>query len=76
MENELVSMAQQFTGLPMEDLIGGPLNAAAKANAAMALTQTRFLIETCFDKIETKRVCHREWTDGRENRHVLQAHHD
>lgn len=55
MENELVSMAQQFTGLPMEDLIGGPLNAAAKANAAMALTQTRFLIETCFDKIETKR---------------------
>lgn len=32
-------MAQQFTGLPMEDLIGGPLNASAKANAAMALTQ-------------------------------------
>ena len=31
------------------------MNAAAKANAAMALTQTRFLIETCFDKIETKR---------------------
>ena len=29
-------MAQQFTGLPMEDLIGGPLNASAKANAAMA----------------------------------------
>ena len=26
-------MAQQFTGLPMEDLIGGPLNASAKANA-------------------------------------------
>lgn len=44
----LVSLAQQFSGLPMEDLIGGPLNAAAKANAAMALTQTRFLLETCF----------------------------
>lgn len=29
-------MAQQFTGLPMEDLIGCPLNASAKANAAMA----------------------------------------
>lgn len=54
MEKELVSMAQQFTGLPMEDLIGGPLNAAAKANAAMALTQTRFLMETCFNKIEEK----------------------
>lgn len=54
MEKELVSMAQQFTGLPMEDLIGGPLNAAAKANATMALTQTRFLMETCFGKIESQ----------------------
>lgn len=54
MQNELLSMAQQFSGLPMEDLIGGPLNAAAKANAAMALTQTRFMMETCFDTITTK----------------------
>jgi hypothetical protein len=54
MEKELVSMAQQFTGLPMEDLIGAPLNAAAKANAAMALTQTRFLMETCFNTVEVK----------------------
>jgi hypothetical protein len=46
----LVSLAQQFSELPMEDLIGGPLNATAKANAAMALTQTRFLLETCFSK--------------------------
>lgn len=53
MTNELVSMAQQFTGLPMEDLIGGPLNAAAKANAAMALTQTKFLLETCFTTVES-----------------------
>ena len=45
-------MAQQFTGLPMEDLIGGPLNASAKANAAMALTQTKFLLETCFNRVE------------------------
>lgn len=48
MSQELVSMAQAFTGLPMEDLIGGPLNAAAKANAAMALTQTKFMLDTCF----------------------------
>jgi len=54
MEKELVSMAQQFTGLPMEDLIGGPLNAAAKANASMALTQTRFLMETCFERVGTE----------------------
>ena len=33
-DNALVSMAQQFTGLPMDALIGAPLNAAADANAA------------------------------------------
>jgi len=48
MENELVSMAQQFTGLPMNALIGAPLNAAAEANAAMAVTQTKFILDTCF----------------------------
>lgn len=50
MDTNLLSMAQQFSGLPMESLIGGPLNAAAKANSAMALTQTRFMLETCFNK--------------------------
>lgn len=49
-DQALVSMAQQFTGLPMDSLIGGPLNAAATANAAMALTQTKFLLDTCFTK--------------------------
>lgn len=34
----------------MESLIGGPLNAAANANAAMALTQTKFLLDTCFTR--------------------------
>lgn len=48
MENELVSMAQQFSGLPMDSLIGGPLMAAANANASMAVTQTRFLLDTAF----------------------------
>ena len=47
-DRALVSMAQQFTGLPMDALIGGPLNAAAKANAAMALTQTKFILDTGF----------------------------
>lgn len=45
---ELVSMAQQFTGLPMRSLIGGPLNAAAQANSMMAMTQTKFMLDTCF----------------------------
>ncbi|WP_341900094.1 DUF2589 domain-containing protein [Fluviicola taffensis] len=54
MSQELVSMAQQFSGLPMDSLIGGPLNAAAKANAAMALTQTKFMLDTCFKKVGDK----------------------
>lgn len=52
-DRALVSMAQQFTGLPMDSLIGGPLNAAAKANAAMAVTQTKFILDTCFTKVES-----------------------
>jgi hypothetical protein len=47
---DLVSMAQQFSGLPMDSLIGGPLNAAAKGNASMALTQTKFILDTCFNQ--------------------------
>ncbi|MCC4798370.1 DUF2589 domain-containing protein [Enterovibrio norvegicus] len=46
----LVSMAQQFAGLPMRSLIGGPLNAAAQANSMMAVTQTKFMLDTCFNK--------------------------
>jgi hypothetical protein len=46
-------MAQQFQGLPMDSLIGGPLNAAAKANGAMAATQTKFMLDTCFSKDQT-----------------------
>lgn len=52
-ERALVSMAQQFTGLPMDSLIGAPLNAAADANAAMAITQTRFILDTCFSQSGT-----------------------
>lgn len=50
MDTNLLSLSQQFSGLPMESLIGGPLNAAAKANSAMALTQTMFMLDTCFNK--------------------------
>ena len=52
MDTNLLSMSQQFSGLPMESLIGGPLNPAAKANSAMALTQTMFMLDTCFKKKE------------------------
>ncbi|MCF2907031.1 DUF2589 domain-containing protein [Pseudoalteromonas sp. DL2-H2.2] len=46
----LVSMAQQFSGLPMKSLIGAPLKAATDANGMMARTQTQFMLSTCFDK--------------------------
>jgi hypothetical protein len=46
----LVSMAQAFSGLPMEALIGGPLHAAAEANQQMGLAQINFLMNTCFIK--------------------------
>ena len=49
---ELVSMAQQFSGLPIKSLIGAPLKAAAEANSMMARTQTQFLLSTCFDEKE------------------------
>ncbi len=35
---KLVSMAKQFSGLPMKELIGAPLVAAAQANNMMAVT--------------------------------------
>lgn len=41
-------MAKQFSGLPMKELIGAPLVAAAQANNMMSVTQTKFLLETCF----------------------------
>lgn len=53
MESNLLAMSQQFSGLPMDSLIGGPLNAAADANAKMALSQTKFLLDTCFSKDPT-----------------------
>jgi len=45
----LVSMAQQFSGLPVKSLISAPLIAGAEANSKMAITQTQFLLSTCFN---------------------------
>ncbi len=48
-QKKLVSMAKQFSGLPMKELIGAPLVAASEANNMMALSQTKFLLGTCFE---------------------------
>jgi len=50
MADGLVDMGKQFGNLPMESLIGGPLQAAAKANAQMVMTNAQFIIETGFQK--------------------------
>lgn len=47
--SQILSMGQQFSGLPMGALIGGPLEAAAKANQQMAMTQLQFMMVTCFN---------------------------
>lgn len=49
----LLSMAQQFSGLPIKSLIGAPLKAATDANGMMARTQTQFLLSTCFNSTGT-----------------------
>jgi hypothetical protein len=50
MANKDLSLTSDFTGLDMKSLIGGPLMAAADANNSMAVTQTKFLLDTCFKK--------------------------
>ena len=45
---DLSNMAAAFTGLPMGDLIGGPLMAAAKAQKELAEIGTKYVLETGF----------------------------
>jgi len=47
---DLVSMAQAFSGLPLRDLIGIPLIEACHANSRMALTQTKYILDTGFEQ--------------------------
>lgn len=50
MADGLVNMGQQFGNLPMEQLIGAPLNAAAKANAQMVMANADFILKTGFNQ--------------------------
>lgn len=49
MAQELVNMAAQFQGLPMESLIGGPLKAAADAQVMLASSTADFINSVGFD---------------------------
>lgn len=46
----LVDMGKQFGNLPMDSLIGGPLQAAAKANAQMISANADFILKTGFQE--------------------------
>tara|TARA_R110002051_G_scaffold325861_2_gene432363 strand:- start:8898 stop:9566 length:669 start_codon:yes stop_codon:yes gene_type:complete len=43
-------MAQAFSGLPMDQLIGVPLIEACRANNRMALAQTKYILDTGFQQ--------------------------
>ena len=43
MPDGLVSMSSQFSGLPMKDLIGGPLQAACDAQTLLANASANFI---------------------------------
>ena len=43
MADNLVNMSDQFKGLPMSDLIGGPLNAACEAQVKLAQSTADFI---------------------------------
>ncbi|SDL79368.1 DUF2589 domain-containing protein [Maricaulis salignorans] len=47
---DLISMAQAFSGLPMDQLIGVPLIEACRANNRMALAQTKYILDTGFQQ--------------------------
>jgi len=53
-DSQILSMGQQFSGLPMGALIGGPLMSAAQANQQMAMTQLTFMMTTCFTQKDPK----------------------
>jgi hypothetical protein len=50
MAEGLVDMSKQFGNLPMEDLIGGPLIAAANANSKMIMANAEFIQDVGFKK--------------------------
>ena len=50
--SEQCSEAGQFTGIPLENLIGGPLRAAVEAQAALAGTTAEFIRRVGFPETE------------------------
>ncbi|WKE64079.1 DUF2589 domain-containing protein [Gallaecimonas kandeliae] len=49
MSDELVKMSDQFQGLPMDNLIGGPLSAACNSQIMLAKATSDFISQVGFD---------------------------
>jgi len=47
-----MNIANQFKGLPMEDLIGGPLSAAVKSNVDLAKSTASFINDIGFETVK------------------------
>ncbi len=54
--SELVNMADQFGGLPMDQLIGGPLSAACDAQVSLAQATSDFIKNVGFEKDKVRMV--------------------
>ena len=53
-DSNLINIADQFRGLPMEDLIGSPLTAACNAQEMLAGTTINFIERVCFKDTNTE----------------------
>lgn len=51
---DIINMADQFSGLPMESVIGGPLQAACKAEVMLAAATTNFIETVGFQDKDEK----------------------
>lgn len=49
-----MNMGDQFRGLPMQDLIGGPLAAAVKSNTDLAKSTAAFINDVGFEKVKAE----------------------
>jgi len=68
---ELVNMADQFKGLPMEDLIGGPLMAVCKAQTKLAKSTAEYIKE--IGMVEKLDDNNEVITTGPDNKPVLET---
>lgn len=71
MADGLVNMGQQFSGLPMQDLIGSPLRAACDAQVMLAGATAKFINEVGFERDNKGNVLGTRIMDFKFNKPVM-----